>query len=151
MGHWHGFCERTSMKETKFISAILFTAAFSFAAGESSVPASDVPTPAERQGITKESPNLGQKEREDWQRLREERKQAREEILSRLRESPSAERQNIRQDLSRSRDERPRFEGVFPKNAPREPAPFEGRPSSRDRNPMQGPNDPPPKRDRTGR
>jgi len=147
LGHWHGFCKRKSMKKTKFISTILFATAFSFAAGESTAPAADVPTPAERQSITKESPNLGQKEREDWIRMREERKQAREEILSRLRESPAGERQNIRQDLSRNRDERPRFEGDFPKYAPREPEHYERRPESRDQDFMQGQNDPPPKRD----
>ena len=128
------------MKTTKFISAILFTTALSFAAVDSSVPESDVPTPAERQGFSKESPNLGQKEREDWMRMREERKQAREEILSRLRESPARERQNIRQDLSRNRDE-----------MPREPAPFYGRPDSRDMNSMRDQGEPPKRRDHMGR
>ena len=143
--------KRKSMKKTKFISTILFTTAISFAASETSVPTSDVPTPAERQGITRESPNLGQKEREDWQRMREERKQAREEILSRLRESSAAERQNIRQDLSKNRDERPRFEGEFPKNDPREQNPFDGRPEFDKGNPWQGQNNPPPKGDRMRR
>lgn len=128
------------MKTTKFISAILFTTALSFAAVDSSVPESDVPTPAERQGISKESPNLGQKEREDWMRMREERKQAREEILSRLRESPARERQNIRQDLSRNRDE-----------MPREPAPFYGRPDSHEKNEMRNQGEPPRRRDHMGR
>lgn len=73
-------------------------------------------------------------------RMREERKQAREEILSRLRESPAKERQNIRQDLSRNRDE-----------MPREPAPFYGRPDSRDMNSMRDQGEPPKRRDHMGR
>ena len=112
---WHGICKSMGMNKTKFISTILLATAFSFAAGESSAPESYVPTPAEKQAISRETPDLSQKERADWQRMREERKQAREQILSRLRESSAAERQNIRQDLSRNRDERPRFEGEFPK------------------------------------
>jgi hypothetical protein len=142
---WHEICKSMGMNKTKFISTILLATAFSFAAGESSAPESYVPTPAEKQEISRETPDLSQKERADWQRMREERKQAREQILSRLRESSTAERQNIRQDLSRNRDERPRFEGEFPKNPPREPDRFNGRPDSRERNPMRGQPEPPPR------
>jgi hypothetical protein len=48
------------MNKTKFISAILFATAFSFAAGESSAPESYVPTPAEKQEFSKETPGLSQ-------------------------------------------------------------------------------------------
>ena len=127
------------MKKVKFISTVIFSTAISIAAAaESAAPESYIPTPAEKSEISRESPNLGQKERADWQRMREERKQAREQILSRLRESSATERQMIRKDLSKNRNEMPRFEGEFPKNSPREPRPFYGKPDSHEGIPMRG-------------
>ena len=52
--------------------------------------------------------------------MREERKQAREQILSKLREAPPSERKQIRQEGFKNRDEKPRFEGDIPKNQFRE-------------------------------
>ena len=129
------------MNKTKFISTILFATAFSFAAGESSAPESYVPTPAEKQEFSKETPGLSQQERADWQRMREERKQAREQILSKLRESSPSERSEMRQNGLKNRDERPRFEGEFPKNQPREREMFDpnrgsDRPDFKDAEPM---------------
>ena len=122
---WHEICKSMGMNKTKFISTILLATAFSFAAGESSAPESYVPTPAEKQEISRETPDLSQKERADWQRMREERKQAREQILSKLREAPPSERKQIRQEGFKNRDEKPRFEGDFPKNQFRERDQFE--------------------------
>jgi len=147
---WHEICESMGMNKTKFISTILLATAFSFAAGESSAPESYVPTPAEKQEFSKETPGLSQQERADWQRMREERKQAREQILSKLREAPPSERNQMRQNGLKNRDERPRFEGEFPKNQPREREMFEpnrgnGRPDFNDREPMGDRPNPPPK------
>ena len=121
------------MKKTTFIFNLLLATVLSFAADESSAPAADVPTPAERQNIAKESPKQGQKEREDWKRMREERKQAREEILSKLRESPADERRSMRQNMNRGREERPR-----------DPENFEPRPRYNDMDHAPGQNNPPP-------
>jgi|GEM_PF-1640136 hypothetical protein len=147
---WHGICKSLGMNKTKFISTILLATAFSFAAGESSAPESYVPTPAEKQEFSKETPGLSQQERADWQRMREERKQAREQILSKLREAPPSERSEMRQNGLKNRDERPRFEGEFPKNQPREREMFDpnrgsGRPDFNDREPMGDRPNPPPK------
>ena len=146
---WHGICKSLGMNKTKFISAILFATAISFAAGESSAPESYVPTPAEKQEFSKETPGLSQQERADWQRMREERKQAREQILSKLREAPPSERNQMRQNGLKNHDERPRFEGEFPKNQPREREMFDpnrgsGRPDFKDREPMRDKPDAPP-------
>ncbi|MBR2075625.1 MAG: hypothetical protein IJ977_10325, partial [Fibrobacter sp.] len=107
-------------------------------------------TPAEKQEFSKETPGLSQQERADWQRMREERKQAREQILSKLRESSPSERSEMRQNGLKNRDERPRFEGEFPKNQPREREMFDpnrgsGRPDFNDREPMGDRPNPPPR------
>jgi hypothetical protein len=133
----------------KLLMTVLFFAAMVFA-GESSVrPESAIPTPAEEMGNSKENRDLAAKEREDWQRMRAERKQAREQILSKLREAPPSERNQMRQNGLKNRDERPRFEGEFPKNQPREREMFDpnrgkGRPDFKDREPMRDKPDAPP-------
>ena len=66
-------------------------AAFSYAATSSVRPESSVPTPAENKEISREMANLGAKESADWQKLRAERRAAREQILSDLRNSSAAE------------------------------------------------------------
>ena len=91
-------------------------AALSYAAPSSARPESSVPTPAENMEISRETPNLGAKESADWQKLRAERRAAREQILTDLRNSSAAEKKNIRQEVSKKRDEKPRFEGEIPKN-----------------------------------
>jgi hypothetical protein len=62
-------------------------------------PESDIATPAERSEIAQGAPNLEQKQKEDWQRLREERKQARQQILSDIKASAQAEIKDIQQDI----------------------------------------------------
>lgn len=63
-------------------------------------PESDIATPAERSEITQDIPDLGQKQKEDWQRLREERKQARQQILSDIKANAHAEIKDIQQDIN---------------------------------------------------
>lgn len=63
-------------------------------------PESDIATPAERSEMTQDVPNLGQKQKEDWQRLREERKQARQQILSDIKANAQAEIKDIQQDIN---------------------------------------------------
>jgi len=140
-GCWHGFCSRKSMKRLTFISMVLVAATLSFAREGLAAPESSIPTPAEKTEISQETPNLGAKESADWQKLRAERKQAREQILSRLRESSNVEKQNIRQDVSKNRNEESRFEGKNRKNEPRERRPEAERPErvdSPEMNPMRG-------------
>ena len=112
-------------------------AAISFAAPSSVRPESSVPTPAENREISREMPNLGAKESADWQKLRAERRAARERILSDLRNSSAAEKKNIRLEVSKKRDEKTRFEGEFPKNQSRERRPFYEQPESHQMNPMR--------------
>ena len=112
-------------------------AALSYAAPSSARPESSVPTPAENMEISREMPNLGAKESADWQKLRAERRAAREQILTDLRNSSSAEKKNIRQEVSKKRNEKPRFEGGIPKNQSRERRPFYEQPESHQMNPMR--------------
>ena len=127
-----------SMKKLNLISTILMVAALGYAAPSSARPESSVPTPAENAEISREMPDLGAKESAEWQRLRAERRAAREQILTDLRNSSAAEKQNIRQEVSKKRDEKPRFEGDIPKNQSRERRPFYERPESAPMNPMHG-------------
>lgn len=111
--------------------------ALSYAVPSSARPESSVPTPAEKMEISREMPNLGAKESADWQKLRAERRAAREQILRDLRNSSSAEKKNIRQEVSKKRDEKTRFEGEIPKNQSRERRPFYEHPESHQMNPMR--------------
>ena len=125
------------MKTTILISTILMAAALSFAAPSSVRPESSVPTPVEKTEISRDTQNLGAKESADWQKLRAERRAAREQILMDLRNSSAAEKKNIRQEVSKKRDEKPRFEGEIPKNQSRERRPFYEQPESHQMNPMR--------------
>lgn len=133
------------MKKTTLITTIMMAAALSYAVPSSARPESSVPTPAEKMEISREMPNLGAKESADWQKLRAERRAAREQILRDLRNSSSAEKKNIRQEVSKKRNENPRFEGEIPKNQSRERRPFYEQPESHQMNPMRDmPNGPAP-------
>ena len=125
------------MKTTILISTILMAAALSFAAPSSVRPESSVPTPVEKTEISRDTQNLGAKESADWQKLRAERRAAREQILTDLRNSSAAEKKNIRQEVSKKRDETTRFEGEIPKNQSRERRPFYEQPESHQMNPMR--------------
>ena len=125
------------MKKTVLVSTIAVAATMSFAVPSSVRPESSVPTPAENAEISLEMPDLGAKESAEWLKLRDERRKAREQILMDLRNSTAAEKQNIRQEVSKKRDEMPRFEGDIPKNQPRERRPFYERSESAPMNPMR--------------
>ena len=123
------------MKKTILILTMMVAAAIVYAAPSSERPESSVPTPAERSEISREMPDLGDQERADWQKLRAERRAAREQILMDLRNSSSAEKKNMRREFSKNREEMPRFDGNFPKNESREGRPFYERSDSRPMNP----------------
>ena len=115
----------------------MMAAALSFAAPSSVRPESSVPTPVEKAEISRDTQNLGAKESADWQKLRAERRAAREQILTDLRNSSAAEKKNIRQEVSKKRDEKTHFEGGIPKNQSRERRPFYEQPESHQMNPMR--------------
>ena len=126
------------MKTIAFISPIFLAAATLFAAGDLARPESIVPTPAENTVISKETPDLGTKERADWQKLRAERKAAREQILSKIRESSAADKERFRQESAKKGNEKFRFEGESQKLEPRERGPFYEQPDSHNMDPMRG-------------
>lgn len=104
------------MKKLNLILTILMAAVLGYAAPSSVRPESSVPTPAENAEISREMPDLGAKESADWQRLRAERRAAREQILKDLRNSSAAEKKNIREEVSKKWNGNARFEGDSPKN-----------------------------------
>lgn len=100
----------------RLLMTVLFFAVIAFA-GESSVrPESAIPTPAEEMENSKENRDLAAKEREDWQRMRAERKQARERILSEMRNKSVAEKRAMREEMGKNREKKPRLEDAPPKN-----------------------------------
>lgn len=105
------------MKKIGFISIVLMMTATAVVAQPLDRPESSIPTPAERATVSQKAPALGAKESEDWQRLRAERRQAREQILSDLRASSAADKKSIRQEVSKKKETRPRFEGEMPNNS----------------------------------
>ena len=101
------------MKKIVF-TLVMLAAAIAFAGQSSLRPESSVPTPAEKSGVSRETPDLSAKENEEWQKMRAERREARRQILSGLRSRSAEERQSIRQDVAGPRNEKPRFEGGNP-------------------------------------
>lgn len=108
---------KTKMKKVSFISIFLMMTASAIVAQPSMRPESAIPTPAEKAMVSQDAPALGAKESEDWQRLRAERRQAREQILSDLRSSTAAEKKSIRQDVAKDKAPRPHSEGEMPNNS----------------------------------
>lgn len=68
------------------------------ATAPSAQPESDIAIPAEKRGIMQSIPDLGQKEKEDWLRLREERKIARQQILTDIKANAKDEVKDIQQE-----------------------------------------------------
>ena len=85
------------MKNTNILIALLTGSAF--VTVPLAQPESDIAIPAEKTEITQGAPNLEQKQKEDWQRLREERKLARQQILSDIKANAKAEIKNIQEDV----------------------------------------------------
>lgn len=98
------------MKKNIF-TLVMLAAAMTFAGQSSLRPESVVPTPAERSEVSRGTPDLSAKDSEEWQKMRAERREARRQILSDLRNSSAAEKQSIRQNVTETRNERNRIEG----------------------------------------
>lgn len=78
---------------------IAFLAIAALATVPQAQPESEIATPAEKAEITQSAPDLGESEKENWLRLREERKQARQQILSDIKANAHAEIKDIQQDI----------------------------------------------------
>ncbi|MBP5769130.1 MAG: hypothetical protein J6W51_08595 [Fibrobacter sp.] len=85
------------MKNTSTLTALLTCSAF--VTIPCAQPESDIAIPAEKAEITQGAPDLGLKEKENWQRLREERKRARQQILSDIKASAQAEIKAAQQEI----------------------------------------------------
>ena len=85
------------MKNANKLIALLTSSVF--VAVPFAQPESDIATPAGRSEIAQDAPDLGQKQKEDWQRLREERKQARQQILSDIKANAHAEIKDVHQEI----------------------------------------------------
>lgn len=85
------------MKNTSTLIALLTGSAF--VTVPCAQPESDIAIPAEKTEITQGAPDLGQKGKEDWQRLREERKLARQQILSDIKANAQAEIKDVQQEI----------------------------------------------------
>lgn len=83
------------MKKIVMASAVM--AATAMAGGMDSRPEASVPTPVESRETLNKVSNMSEKENADWQKLREERRAAREQILKNLRESSAAAKNEIRE------------------------------------------------------
>lgn len=90
------------MKNANKIIALLTSSVF--VAVPFAQPESDIATPAGRSEISQDAPDLGQKQKEDWQRLREERKQARQQILSDIKANAHAEIKDIQQEIVQQKE-----------------------------------------------
>lgn len=110
------------MKRMIFISALIL-AASSFAGNFAAQPESVVPTPAERMDVSKGAPDLGAKENADWQKMRAERKRAREEILSNLKNRSKEEKREIKQNAPEKKNEKPFNQGENRQKNPHVPEP----------------------------
>lgn len=75
-------------------NTLAFLTIAALATVSSAQPESDIATPAGKVEITQGAPDLGQSEKENWLRLREERKLARQQILSDIKASVKAEKRN---------------------------------------------------------
>lgn len=116
----------------------------SFAADDRTMPSPQISTPADKP-ISLENWTLGEKESSEWQRMRMERQKAREEILSKIRESSGQEKELLRRRLSENRNLDAHFDGDSPKKTKsRERTPFFERPESHDVRPMRETDFPPP-------
>ena len=77
---------------------LAFLTIAALAAAPSAQPESDIAIPVGKAEISQGVPDLGQNEKENWQRLREERKLARQQILSDIKASAKDEIKNIQEE-----------------------------------------------------
>ena len=101
---------------TRILTIVSVCAAMAFAAKSFDRPESAVPTPAEESGISNNSRELAPRDKENWQKMREERKKAREQILLDLRNKSAIEKEPKHFEAEKNRDKKSRFEDDSPKN-----------------------------------
>jgi hypothetical protein len=90
---------RLTMKKIVMASAVMAATAM---AGEiDSRPEASVPTPVEARETLDKVPKMSEKENVDWQKMREERRLAREQILKDLRTNSVAEKKELRNELAK--------------------------------------------------
>ena len=89
---------RFSMKKIVVASAVMAAAAV--ASDLESRPAASVSTPVERSATLGKDPSFSEKEMADWQKLREERRVARMQILQNLRENSAAEKNAVKKETA---------------------------------------------------
>lgn len=90
---------RLTMKKIVMASAVMAATAM---AGEiDSRPEASVPTPVEARETLDKVPKMSEKENVDWQKMREERRLAREQILKDLRNNSVAEKKELRDELAK--------------------------------------------------
>lgn len=82
------------------VSLLFLVASVAYAADEFSRPENSVPTPVEKNEMCENSPVLDSKDNEDWEKMREERREARQRILQELRKNSSEEKKAVRGDAS---------------------------------------------------
>lgn len=80
----------------KIVMASAMMAVTAMAGDLESRPEASVPTPVETREAFDKVPNMSEKENMDWQRLREERRAAREQILENLRNKTAGEKNEMR-------------------------------------------------------
>ena len=80
----------------KIVMASAMMAATAMAGDFGSRPEASVPTPVETREAFDKVPNLSEQENKDWQRLREERRAASEQILENLRNKTAGEKNEMR-------------------------------------------------------
>lgn len=80
----------------KIVVASAVVAATAMASDLGSRPEASVPTPVEAREAVDKIPNMSEKENVDWQKLREERRAARQQILENLRNKTAVEKNELR-------------------------------------------------------
>ena len=105
------------MKKIVMASAVM--AATAMAGDFESRPEASVPTPVETRDALDKVSNMPEKENVDWQRMREERRAAREQILEKLRNKSAGEKSEMREALAKPVAlESPVEKNVEPKDKP---------------------------------
>ncbi|SHM83704.1 hypothetical protein [Fibrobacter sp. UWB7] len=121
------------MKKIVMASAVMAATAM---AGEiDSRPEASVPTPVEARETLDKAPKMSEKENVDWQKMREERRIAREQILKDLRNNSAAEKKEMpsvaakpaipekphEKNMEKPKDELVREKKLDEKEQPKEP------------------------------
>lgn len=107
------------MKKIVMASAVM--AATAMAGDFESRPEASVPTPVETRDALNKVSNLPDKENVDWQKMREERRAAREQILEKLRNKSAGEKSEMREAIAKPVAlEKPIEKEVEPKDKPKD-------------------------------